>query len=250
MNVTVLTFGVTVVAGGVGLLVWGKKRRQAEEATQDRTIADLEQVEGGERVTIRGTVSCDDPVVDPISGEPCAYYRLSAYEVRTRDEDDGRHSTYLSLLEQKAERAPRWYFEDGTGALAVDTEDAAVRVVESASGEALRYLDIEHSDFGVRLLEGKQGCIWLGSEAFVEGHGEHGADGLALTGPELILSTRPTGEHRWSASVLVFAAVALFLLGGLFALFGVVAREDAPPEIRSGPLQRAPAQGIERESSW
>ena len=75
-------------------------------------------------VEIHGQAALDEPLTAPISGTPCAYWKLEIEEYRRQSNSKGKGSTYQWVASGGGERHRPFFAEDDTGRVRVEPEGA------------------------------------------------------------------------------------------------------------------------------
>ncbi len=163
-----LIFLIGLVIFVLGLVpFWTRRSRGVRLRRTPRTLA--ADVRPGTRVKVRGMLNVAVPVRAPLSGKPCAFYRLSSL----RREEDDPYDTDVRTLHDEMDYAQGWFIEDESGRLAVEPTGAVLvgtRVrdgSETVQGEE-KGLQEERFDLGVpvvalgRVESGPRGPVLAG----------------------------------------------------------------------------------------
>lgn len=115
-------FSVLAVAVVIAIVVWwlspDQRARRAMRATPRREIGDVIE---GERARIVGTVHLTtEPVTAPLTGRPCAYWRVVVEEHRR----GGRSGRWVTLVDEHD--GVDFVVEDGTGKALIRTSHVQV----------------------------------------------------------------------------------------------------------------------------
>ena len=126
LAITALTL---LLGGGVMFLIWyysaEARARRAMKKVPRRAIAEVIQ---GERVRVVGEVSLAEPVEAPLSGRPCAYWRVLVEQHVSR----GKSSYWKTLVDE--EEGTDFFLHDGTGKALVKTVHTEVVLERDHSG--------------------------------------------------------------------------------------------------------------------
>jgi hypothetical protein len=101
-----------------GTIVWVQAIRRHRDPLRQLPTHAIARVAENQLVRVRGTVSASQPLTAPLTGRPCAYWRIELFVSRAVDRDDYRAADHVELT-----------IADDTGVARVLLERARVDIV-------------------------------------------------------------------------------------------------------------------------
>jgi len=243
MTLGLILLSLVVAAFGAMIVVGGRQREAELERLPKLSCAALAEANGPAR--FEGRLRTDAPLTAPISGEPCAYYSLTAFKV-THNALDERSSVLQNkgFVRERYIHDARWapvWLEDETGRVPLRGEGAEVEgargpsvplhglvlgALESEEKSALRRkLGLPDGHFDVH-----ESHIADGAQVFASGNAEDGA--LDCNGKSVVVGGEKEALERSGSSAL----------GWVLILAGVIAAGSAGV-VGSGLFDEAPTFG-------
>ncbi len=239
--------GLAAVGFGA-LLVWSW--RSASRQIRETPLRGCGELVRGHSCRVVGRLRTDTPLVAPLTGTRCAFYRIVANEHRRSSDGEDVVGHEVGRFEEGSSLQ----LEDATGAVDVDLTGCELHCTEhgadadSAFGEDRREL-LERANqgfresFGAFLDRGVLGLAASGRIRLIESciplDVDIQARGRVLEGPvlggerDLVVCVPP---HREGAreQKIGLVGIAMILVGALFAALALSAGEP-DPEPKSGP---------------
>ena len=240
-----------VVCLGVGaLLLWIGRGQQSKRNLVSRVAtSNASEVAGllpGEPVEVKGKLRCDTPLTGEISQRPCVYFDAKVtreYERREQDSNGNWHTDRRSETVASNKQSTPFYVEDASGRVLVRPDGADIeaqkvvdRFEQATAGGPTITLPVLG---GVSLNLGGEGTVgykyeeWalpLDTEVYILGAAQE--NGEIARPPEgsrtgrFIISYRSeeTLQREWgrNARWLAFSAIALFAIGAVLIVAGLV----------------------------
>jgi len=126
--VAVVVF-VLAIGAVVALLFWwfsaDQRAKRAMRGVPKRSIADVVE---GERARIVGSVDVREPIYAPLSGRPCAYWRVTVEEKRS----SGKNSYWRKIVDEH--EGVDFFLTDGTGKAKIEVMHAQPVLAHDARG--------------------------------------------------------------------------------------------------------------------
>lgn len=251
-QLVVLIIGIVAIIVGTILAFIGRRSQGKLRVIQDTPtvnageVARMVKAAGSPRVEVKGTVSCEQPLISPRSQTPCVYYRYKLehrVERQVRDSQGNyRTEEHWDTVESSKEELP-FLLSDATGSVWVIPNDADF-VLESQShigygrphddrastgsvigdvvGGVLDSLDGRYDRVsGYRVTEE---VLRVGQPAYVLGIASRSADGTASLGKgegPFIISHKMEEEltKRYGRNyILQYVFGAILAVGGIAAI--------------------------------
>ncbi|HEY3444983.1 MAG TPA: hypothetical protein VGK67_01415 [Myxococcales bacterium] len=224
MNVTLLTTGAIVAIGGSLLTGWSRRKHHAFAQAERLRARDVAALPPGSRVGLFGTVTCDEPIDDPVTHIPAIYSRIYATESGGGGGDDNGESELYDGIE----RAARFGLRDETGEVEVQAETFEVQTTPRDASDdvaADRTLNLRGASYSV-----SHSCIPVGRQIFAEGHVAEQDGRRFLTGPGLTLDGRSAAALRSTVAAWLGASIFLVVLGLAVAVAGAAIPDPSDPD--------------------